>query len=69
MGFGRNLPMQRQDGVLVRNAGTAGVNATLHIAAGMQYVYAIWGGAFPEADAAIALVGDWVRIDTGEFAT
>ena len=26
---------------LVRNAGTAGVNATLHIAAGMQHVYAI----------------------------
>ena len=54
---------------LVRNAGTAGVNATLHIAAGMQHVYAIWAGAFPEADAAIALVGDWVRAHTqGESA-
>jgi epsilon-lactone hydrolase len=46
---------------LVRNAGTAGVDATLFIAAGMQQVFPIWAGAFPEADAAIALVGDWVR--------
>jgi monoterpene epsilon-lactone hydrolase len=53
---------------LVRNAGTAGVNATLHIAAGMQHVYAIWAGAFREADAAIALLGDWVRARTGESA-
>ena len=35
----------------------------------MQHVYAIWAGAFPEADAAIALVGDWVRAHTqGESA-
>lgn len=52
----------------MRNAATAGVNATLHIAAGMQHVYAIWAGAFPEADAAIALVGDWMRARTGESA-
>ena len=51
---------------LVRNAGTAGVDATLHIAAGMQHVWAIWAGAFPEADAAITLVGDWVRAHTGQ---
>jgi len=54
---------------LVRNAGTAGVNATLHIAAGMQHVYAIWAGAFPEADAAIALIGDWVRAHTAHSRT
>jgi len=52
---------------LVRNAGTAGVNATLHIA-GVQHVYTIWAGAFREADAAIALFGDWVRARTGESA-
>jgi acetyl esterase/lipase len=46
---------------LVRNAGTAGIDATLFIAAGMQHVFAIWAGAFPEADAAIALIGNWVR--------
>jgi epsilon-lactone hydrolase len=53
---------------LVRNAGTAGVNATLHIAAGMQHFYAIWAGAFPEANASIPLFGDWVRARTGESA-
>jgi monoterpene epsilon-lactone hydrolase len=46
---------------LVRNAGTAGVDATLFIAAGMQHIFPIWAGAFPEADAAIALVGNWIR--------
>jgi epsilon-lactone hydrolase len=54
--------------LLVRNAGTAGVSATLHVAAGMQHVYPIWAGAFPEADAAITLLGDWVRAHTGESA-
>jgi len=39
-----------------------------HIAAGMQHVYAICAGAFPEADAAIALVGDWVQMHTEESA-
>jgi acetyl esterase/lipase len=53
---------------LVRNAGMAGVNTTLHIAAGMQHVWAIWAGAFPEADAAISLVGNWVRAHTGGAA-
>ena len=46
---------------LVRAAGIAGTDATLVIAAGMQHVYPIWAGAFPEADAAIALIGEWVR--------
>jgi len=46
---------------LVRNAGTAAIDAMLFIAAGMQHVFPIWAGAFPEADAAIALIGNWVR--------
>ena len=36
-------------------------DATLFIAAGMQHIFPIWAGAFPEADAAIALIGNWVR--------
>jgi acetyl esterase/lipase len=50
---------------LVRSAGIAGVDATLVIAAGMQHVYPIWAGSFPEADAAIALIGDWIQARTG----
>ena len=46
---------------LIRNAGIAGIDATLFIASGMQHIFPIWAGAFPEADAAIALVGNWVR--------
>jgi epsilon-lactone hydrolase len=49
---------------LVRNAGMAGVNATLHVAAGMQHVWPIWAGAFPEADAAVKLIGDWIIAHT-----
>ena len=30
-------------------------------ASGPQYVFPIWAGAFPEADAAIRLIGNWVR--------
>jgi acetyl esterase/lipase len=46
---------------LVRNAGVAGIDGTLSITAGMQHIFPIWAGAFPEADAAIRLMGDWVR--------
>jgi acetyl esterase/lipase len=49
---------------LVRNAGVAGVDATLSITAGMQHVFPIWAGKFPEADAAIGLIGHWVRTRT-----
>jgi monoterpene epsilon-lactone hydrolase len=49
---------------LVRNAGVAGIDAILAITAGMQHVFPIWAGAFPEADAAIRLIGDWVRTRT-----
>jgi epsilon-lactone hydrolase len=50
---------------LVRSAGMAGVDATAVIMAGMQHVFPIWAGAFPEADVAVALIGDWVRARTG----
>lgn len=46
---------------LVRKAGMAGVNATAVVAAGMQHVFPIWAGVFPEADEAIAVIGDWAR--------
>jgi monoterpene epsilon-lactone hydrolase len=46
---------------LVRKAGVAGIDATLSISAGMQHVFPIWAGAFPEADATIRFIGDWVR--------
>jgi len=49
---------------LVRSAGIAGVDATAVIVAGMQHVFPIWAGAFPEADAAIGLIGDWVQART-----
>jgi epsilon-lactone hydrolase len=49
---------------MVRKAGIAGVDATLFIGAGMQHVFPIWAGAFPEADAAITLLGDWVHART-----
>ena len=45
---------------LVRNAGITGVDAALSITAGMQHVFPIWAGAFPEADAAISTIGDWI---------
>lgn len=53
---------------LVRSAGMAGVNATAFIAARMQHVFPIWAGVFPEADAAIALIGNWARGRTGNGA-
>jgi monoterpene epsilon-lactone hydrolase len=50
---------------LVRSAGMVGMNATTFIATGMQHVFPIWAGVFPEADAAIRLVDDWVQARTG----
>jgi acetyl esterase/lipase len=46
---------------LVKDAGMSGTNATLFIGAGMQHVWPIWAGLLPEADAAMALIGGWVR--------
>ncbi|ACK49621.1 Alpha/beta hydrolase fold-3 domain protein [Methylocella silvestris BL2] len=45
---------------LIRKAAHAGVDAFASVAAGMQHVYPIWSGVFPEADEAIASIGDWV---------
>jgi acetyl esterase/lipase len=51
---------------LVRRAGIVGVDATALIVAGMQHVFPIWSGLFPEADEAIARIGDWIRARTGD---
>ena len=40
---------------------TAGADATLVIGDGMQHVWPIWVGAFPEADAAVQRAGRWLR--------
>jgi acetyl esterase/lipase len=50
---------------LVRKAGVAGVDASAVIVAGMQHVFPVWSGLFPEADEAIARIGEWVRERTG----
>jgi len=53
---------------LVRNAGAAGIDAALSITAGMQHIFPIWAGSFPEADAAIRLIGNWIRTCTEKKA-
>ena len=45
---------------LARSAGMAGVDVTLYIGAGMQHIFPIYCGAIPEADAAIAMIGEWI---------
>jgi monoterpene epsilon-lactone hydrolase len=51
---------------IVRSASMAGVDALLYVGGGMQHVFPIWKGAFPEADAAIRLIGNWVKARTGD---
>ncbi|MCI0569438.1 MAG: alpha/beta hydrolase [Myxococcaceae bacterium] len=52
----------RDDAVrLVCAAASGGADATLFIGAGMQHVWPIWAGALPEADAALGMIGTWVR--------
>jgi acetyl esterase/lipase len=46
---------------LARAAGMAGTNATLRIVAGMQHIFPIYFGYLPEADAAVRIIGEWVR--------
>jgi acetyl esterase/lipase len=46
-------------------AGQAGSGGTLFVAPWMQHVYPIFAGAFPEADAAIRMMGEWIRARTG----
>ncbi len=40
---------------------TTGADATLVVGDGMQHVWPIWAGAFPEADAALQRAGGWLR--------
>ena len=49
---------------LARSSGMAGVDATLYIGAGMQHIFPIYCGARPDADAAVAMIGEWVRSRT-----
>lgn len=46
---------------LVRKAGVAGVKTTLIIEPEMQHAFPIFAGRMPEADAAIAGIGEWIR--------
>jgi monoterpene epsilon-lactone hydrolase len=46
---------------LVRRAAIAGVDVTLRIGAGMQHIYPVYAGFMPEADAAIAEIGGFIR--------
>src|SRR5918997_1463821 len=49
---------------LARSADMAGVDVTLYIGAGMQHIFPIYCGAIPEADAAVAMIGEWIRSRT-----
>ena len=45
-----------------RKAALAGVDVTLRVGAGMQHIYPVYAGFLPEADAAIAEIGAWIRV-------
>jgi acetyl esterase/lipase len=49
---------------LARAAGMAGVDTTLYIGAGMQHIFPIYCGVMPEADAAVVMIGTWIRSRT-----
>jgi len=57
---------------LARSAGMSGVDVTLYIGARMQHIFPIYCGTIPEADAAVAMIGAWIRSrtsrDNGEAA-
>ena len=44
-----------------RAVAIAGVDVTLSIGANMQHIFPIYCGAMPEADAAVAMIGAWIR--------
>jgi acetyl esterase/lipase len=46
---------------IVRAVGGAGGDATLVVGAGLQHVYPIWCGVFPEAREALEITGAWLR--------
>ena len=54
---------------LARAVAQAGGSATVSIAAGMQHVYPIWVGAFPEASAAMTEIGGWIRERVASITT
>jgi acetyl esterase/lipase len=49
---------------LVRSAGIAGVDVTLYLGGSMQHVFPVYCGVMPEADAAVATIGGWIRSRT-----
>jgi monoterpene epsilon-lactone hydrolase len=49
---------------LARSAGMAGVDTMLYIGAKMQHIFPIYCGVMPEADAAVAMIGTWIRSRT-----
>ena len=49
---------------LARSAGMAGVDVTLYIGGSMQHVFPIYCGVMPEADAAVVMIGEWIRLRT-----
>ena len=49
---------------LARSAGMAGVVVTLYIGAGMQHIFPIYCGVIPESDAAVTMIGAWIRSRT-----
>ena len=49
---------------LARSAGMAGVEVRLYIGGSMQHVFPIYCGAMPEADAALMMIGEWIRLRT-----
>jgi epsilon-lactone hydrolase len=50
---------------LARQAAVGGVDVTLRVWAGMQHVFPLYAGFLPEADAAIAMIGSWIRARLG----
>lgn len=46
---------------LARAAALGGADARVHVAPGMQHVFPVWCGAFPEADAEMARAGAWIK--------
>jgi epsilon-lactone hydrolase len=49
---------------LARCAGMAGVDVRLYIGGSMQHVFPVYCGAMPEADAAVMMIGEWIRLRT-----
>jgi len=45
---------------LVRSTAEAGADASLYVGGGMQHVFPIWKGVFPEAGAAVEHIGRWI---------